>query len=91
MSETPMQTISMKRNISVEEESNEVEKSDLTSILGVSAFCNWHWPCSMCQCKFCKLNILRTRIHLPFPLSCSFGLFLLISIFISDTEPVDTT
>lgn len=37
VSETPKQTIAMKEKIS-DEESNEVEKSDLTSILGASAF-----------------------------------------------------
>lgn len=83
----PKETINMKQKISDEEESNEVEKSEQISILGANVFCSWS-VCSMCQCKFCKLNILRTRIHLPFPLSvsCSFFLFPL-SIFTSDTEP----
>lgn len=86
MSETPKQTINMKQKISDEEELNELEKSDLPyGVLVV--LCNWP-GCSMCQCKFYKLNVLRTRIHLPFPLSvsCSFFLFPL-SIFISATQP----
>lgn len=38
VSETPKQTIDVKQKISDEEESNEVEKSDLTSILSASTF-----------------------------------------------------
>lgn len=34
----PKETINMKQKISDEEESNEVEKSDLISILGANAF-----------------------------------------------------
>lgn len=37
MSETPQNPINMKQKISDEEESNEAEKSDLTSVLGASA------------------------------------------------------
>lgn len=86
VSETPKQTINMKQKISDEEEFNKVEKSDHPYWVPV-VLCNWS-VCSMYHCKFCRLNILRTRIHLPFPLSvsCSFFLFPL-SIFISAAEP----
>lgn len=54
MSETPKQTINMKQKISDEEELNELEKSDLPyGVLVV--LCNWP-GCSMCQCKFYKLE-----------------------------------